>query len=238
MKASKRVLMRGNAMIRRSLFNRPAFVRRMFGVDVAPDPTAQSYCEWNTILFRMILPRYLRPRMRVLDMGTGAHGLLAIAAKKMRDDIEVTASDIVPDRIDHARETARRNRVDLEFRVASMFDGMPGPFDLILFAPPIIPSDELGELGYQWQEIPGLGTRRCWSSDGGANGMEILEPFLRKLQNHLAEGGIALVTINPSHCPGHFIRELCDENSLAVQRVHHIPGVVDAYVLEGKCPAR
>src|SRR3954462_10789603 len=98
MKATKRVLMRGNALLRRSVFNRPVFVRSVFGVDVAPDPTAQSYCEWATIMARLVLPRYLRHGQRVLDMGTGAHAVVAILAKKLRGDIHVIASDILAER--------------------------------------------------------------------------------------------------------------------------------------------
>ena len=114
---------------------------------------------------------------------------------------------------------------------SSLFDAIGSRFDLVLFNPPIIPSDELASLGYAWKQIDGLGKRRCWSSDGGHDGLQIIRPFLRDLPDHLTSDGVALVLVNPVHCRPALIQDLCDEYGLVLRETHRIPGVVTAYVL-------
>lgn len=78
------------------------------------------------------LSDYLQPGMRVCDVGTGS-GILAIAAVKLSaGSVIATDNDSLAVRV--ARENAELNGVEecIDFRVASLLDGMDGPFDLVI----------------------------------------------------------------------------------------------------------
>lgn len=75
MRRSKHILMRLNRLVLEGLFWRKGFIRTAFGVMVVAEPSEQSYCEWSTLLSRVLLRKYLRPTAQVLDIGAGAHAL-------------------------------------------------------------------------------------------------------------------------------------------------------------------
>ncbi len=84
----------------------------------------------STRLILKALPRYLRPRMRVLDLGTGS-GILAIAAARLGG--KALGVDIDPTVIPLAQANALKNGVEVGFRVGSLEEALPeGPFDLLL----------------------------------------------------------------------------------------------------------
>ena len=58
---------------------------------------------------------------RVLDIGTGS-GCIAIALKKAHPEWQVTGIDISAEAIEVAKENAPRNNVEVEFKVADIFD--------------------------------------------------------------------------------------------------------------------
>ena len=74
---------------------------------------------------------------RVLDIGTGS-GCIAIALKKAHPEWQVTGMDISEEAIEVARENARRNKVEVDFRVADIFSDGIGDFDIVVSNPPYI----------------------------------------------------------------------------------------------------
>ena len=78
------------------------------------------------------LSDFLQPGMRVCDVGAGS-GILAIAAVKLGAGA-ITATDNDDLAIRVARENAELNDVAerIDFRVASLLDGVDGPFDLVI----------------------------------------------------------------------------------------------------------
>lgn len=94
--------------------------------------------------------------LRVLDIGTGS-GCIAIALKKAHPEWEVMGIDISEGAIEVAKENAKRNDVEVEFRVADIFrtlkereprdsiDKNP-PYDIVVSNPPYICEREKEEM--------------------------------------------------------------------------------------------
>ena len=79
-------------------------------------------------------------KCRVLDVGTGS-GCIAIALKKAHPEWQVTGIDISAETIEVAKENAVRNNVDVEFKIADIFD-FNGDFDIVVSNPPYICESE------------------------------------------------------------------------------------------------
>jgi release factor glutamine methyltransferase len=81
--------------------------------------------------------------LHVLDIGTGS-GCIAIALKKAHPSWSVTGIDISPEAIAIARENARRNKVEVNFQVADIFDfNEENPkYDIVVSNPPYICESE------------------------------------------------------------------------------------------------
>ena len=78
--------------------------------------------------------------LRVLDVGTGS-GCIAIALKKAHPEWQVTGIDISAEAISVAKENALRNNVEVDFKVADIFD-FNGTFDVVVSNPPYIQESE------------------------------------------------------------------------------------------------
>ena len=63
----------------------------------------------------------LKSQIHVLDVGTGS-GCIAISLKKAHPEWQVTGIDISPQAIEVAKENAKRNGVEVEFKIADIFD--------------------------------------------------------------------------------------------------------------------
>ena len=81
--------------------------------------------------------KYQISNCRILDIGTGS-GCIAIALKKAHPELQVTGMDISEEAIKVARENARRNKVEVDFRVADIFSDGIGDFDIVVSNPPYI----------------------------------------------------------------------------------------------------
>jgi len=103
---------------------------------------------------------------KALDMGTGSGILAKEAAKYCKD---VVAVDI--------NKKLRFKRKHVGFVHSNLFSRVKGKFNLIIFNPPYLPSKKIEDI-----EI-----------DGGKNGTEIIERFLKQARAHLSEGGKILL---------------------------------------------
>lgn len=112
---------------------------------------------------------------RVLDMGTGS-GILAVAAAL--EGGEVTAVDISPEALACARRNAGTNGVEIAFIESDLFRHVKGSFDVVIFNPPYLPTEEWSNSSKGDQQ---------W--DGGGDGVVTIERFLRDLPDHLAPEG-------------------------------------------------
>jgi release factor glutamine methyltransferase len=118
-----------------------------------------------------------RPGDRVLEVGTGS-GL--IAAEIGREVTLVVATDINP----HAVFSASKAGVDVVR--TDLFAGIRGPFDLVLFNPPYLPTRPEERMD-DWLE---------YALDGGENGRAVIERVARGVGDVLSPDGRLLLLIS------------------------------------------
>ncbi len=115
---------------------------------------------------------------RVLEIGTGTGIIAIIAAKRAR---RVIATDINH----HALKCAVKNIIsnkafNVELREGNLFEPVINEkFDLILFNTPYLPSSS--------EEKVDDKLNAAW--DGGINGREVIDRFIRDIKDHLNPGG-------------------------------------------------
>ena len=134
---------------------------------------------------------------RVHEVGTGS-GAVALAVKRDRPGLLVTASDISADAVAVARENARRLRLDLAVWQA---DGLPpGTYDLVLAN---LPYTDSGQLTQQLPPEEGLFQPgvALWA------GADSLGP-IRRLIDQTPSGTLMALEHAPHHSP--MLRELLD----------------------------
>jgi HemK-related putative methylase len=110
----------------------------------------------------------------VLDMGTGS-GIQAKAAAKKENVKSVLAVDINPQAV---KELEKKAIKKIKVIQSNLFQNITKKFDTIIFNPPYLPNEE---------KDPDL------ALDGGEEGWELIEVFLKQARNHLKEKGIILL---------------------------------------------
>ena len=119
-------------------------------------------------------------RGNVLELGIGSGVVLAVLAALGAD--RLVGTDIDPSAINEASMLMRGSGVDVELLVGDLWTPLgTRRFDLIVANPPHFPTT---------QAYPG---RPPTWSHGGADGRRIVDPLLRGLRSHLAEGGHAIM---------------------------------------------
>jgi len=162
--------------------------------------------EDSELLLRAALAE-VRPDDRVLEVGTGsgyvAAGLLSRAGA-------VAATDINP----HAARCARARGVAAVR--TDLVAGLSGPFDLILFNPPYLPTTPEERVD-DWLE---------YALDGGSTGRVVIERFVADAGRVLAPFGRVLLLVSSLTGPDE-VREL-------FARKGFVSFVVDEEVIEGE----
>jgi release factor glutamine methyltransferase len=131
----------------------------------------------DTLLLLDAARQEVRHNDRVLEVGTGS-GLIA---RELAPSARVViATEINP----HAARTARDGGVSVVR--TDLFACIRGPFDLILFNPPYLPTQPEERLD-DWLE---------YALDGGENGRDTIARFLADAGRVLAPGGRILLLIS------------------------------------------
>jgi release factor glutamine methyltransferase len=155
--------------------------KKAFFGDLAFDVCKEVYePAEDTFLFADNL--HVKTGATVLDMGTGT-GILAVLAAK--NAATVVAIDINPYAARCAKQNAKQNRISNAYFIqGDLFSPLKpfAMFDLILFNSPYLPSEPNEQ--QTW-----LG--RAWS--GGESGREVIDRFIPKAHEHLAESGQVLL---------------------------------------------
>ncbi|WP_332448820.1 HemK2/MTQ2 family protein methyltransferase [Methanoculleus sp.] len=145
-----------------------------------------SPAEDSFLLLRAALAE-VRPTDRVLEVGTGS----GYVAAGLSGRAAVVATDINP----HAVACARARGVAAVR--TDLFSGLCGPFDLILFNPPYLPTLPEERID-DWLE---------YALDGGPTGRVVIERFVAEIGRVLSPFGRVLLLVSSLTDPG-AVREL------------------------------
>ncbi len=156
--------------------------REFWGLDLEVTPAALIPRADTETLVTATLEK-TAPTARVLDLGTGC-GAVALAIAKERPLARVLATDIDPKCAALCRRNAARLDIAIEVRVADLFEGVDGAFDVIASNPPYIDPDDdhlsRGDLRFEPQH----------ALIGGPNGgLAVIERLIRAAPDHLLPGG-------------------------------------------------
>jgi len=143
--------------------------------------------EEDTLLLLEAALAEVQPHDRILEVGTGSGHIAASLAGRAA---LVVALDLNP----HAARAARARRV--EVIRTDLFAGVRGPFDLVLFNPPYLPTAPDERID-DWLEF---------ALDGGPDGRRTIARFLDGLAAVLAPGGRALLLVSSLTGPGEVAR--------------------------------
>ena len=160
------------AYIRKSLLFSPSNP----SLSMKYDPGQVYSPEADTIMLLSAARAEVRPGDRVLEVGTGS-GLIAAEMAKIT---RIVATDINP----HAVTCAHDAGIDVVR--TDLFMGIRGPFNLVLFNPPYLPTPPEERID-DWLE---------YALDGGRSGRAVIERFARNVGEVLAPDGRILLLVS------------------------------------------
>lgn len=143
-----------------------------------PRPDTETLVDWAL----HVLPP--RPSPTVLDLGTGS-GAVALALQQQRPDAIVLATDRSVDALAVAHSNARRLGLPVRFAQADWFQGLHGPFDLIVSNPPYIADGDPHLAALTHEPLAALAS--------GPDGLDDLRTIIEQAGNRLTGGGWLLL---------------------------------------------
>jgi len=148
----------------------------------------------DTYLLLQAARKEVKAEDRVLEVGCGSgHIASALAAKA-----QVIATDINP----YAVRDARLH--GLEVIRADLLEGIRGPFDLVIFNPPYLPTQPQERID-DWLEL---------ALDGGRDGTEVIGRFAGQVRRVLGPGGRVLILVSSLTGPER-VRSIFSESGFA-----------------------
>lgn len=143
--------------------------------------------EDSHLLIEAMVAAGVAPGARVADLCTGS-GIVAVAAAQA-GAAEVTAFDICPKAVAHARRTVLTAGTDVTVHRGSWARAIEfGPFDVVVANPPYVPVCPTGDTD---GAVADAGPSQAW--DAGADGRLVLDPLCAAAPLLLDEGGTMLV---------------------------------------------
>lgn len=149
------------------------------GVFYATHPDVYDPSDDSFLLARVV-KEHAGNGVRVLEVGCGT-GLVGLTAAKA--GAEVTLTDANPFAVDLARHNAKENGVTVTAVETDLLHGLSGPFDVVCFNPPYLPTAEddivEGPLNLAF--------------DGGLDGNQVVLRFIAQIGALPTRPGIVLV---------------------------------------------
>jgi methylase of polypeptide subunit release factors len=208
------------APLLRSIRSMPFLTRWLFHVTIV-DTVHQHLWDSTTVVLRNAIGRYLKDGQRVLDLGTGHLGTLAVYCASIRN-VTVVAVDSDEAFIENARKVGRASNVSgIDFHRSDWFADVNGTFDLIISNPPYIPTS----VGDEHEHLTSY--RNTW--DGGSDGLAPARRILHDAPRFLAPDGRLLLGLDQLYVPMSAARDL-----VAQFPALRIEGVVTSRLLPSK----
>ena len=138
------------------------------------------------LLIEIILEKRKGPNESVLDLGTGT-GAIALSLAKERPSWSITATDISLEALNIAKQNAKLNNLNIDFKLGSWFAAIYNPepvFSIIVSNPPYIAA------GDSHLSHPNLCFEPKCALIGGETGLKDLEQIIREAPLFLKPGGI------------------------------------------------
>ena len=158
-----------------------------------------------------------QPGDAVLDLCTGS-GALAIALRKLRPGLIVTATDLSGDALALARENARALNAQVRLLQGDLFAPVRGEvFDVIVSNPPYIPEALRGRLQPEVEQEPAL------ALFAGEDGLDFYRRIAREAPGFLRAGGRLLLEIGDSQ--GTAVRRLLEEGFHGIRILNDLNGL-------------
>lgn len=161
--------------------------REFYGLDLyidehvlTPRIETERMAEWAI--------EYAPSDSRLIDIGTGS-GALAIAIKKHRPDLHITATDISTEAIAVARHNCQKHGVEIELVVSDLFSNIDGSFKTVVTNLPYLRDD--ADLMPEVRREPSV------ALFGGTDGLELYRRFLLELPGHLEPNGLLFTECDP-----------------------------------------
>ena len=191
------------------LRSRPSSVKLLFGFEPAGvRPLHGGFWDWSTLALRQALLQFPPSGKDLLEVGTGAIGVLAIFAALRLRPKSICAADVIPENIVTARAIAERCGVHIRFVESDLFRDIPGVFDVIVFNPPYVDAQAGRRLGL-YPDAPSEAR-----SNGGRLGLEVAARFLKEAPAHLRSGGTIFLGLSDFHVGPRRAAELIERAGL------------------------
>lgn len=134
-------------------------------------------------LVDLVLKENSKADLQILDIGTGS-GAIAISLKSARPDWHVTASDILSEALQLAKENSEKNQASVDFIESDVFNQISGKFDVIISNPPYIAYDDEDEVG-----VNVLASEPHLALFADEDGFAIYRRIIEGASSHLTENG-------------------------------------------------
>ena len=144
----------------------------------------------ETELLVDVAKKNLEGSAAVLDLCTGS-GAIAIALKKERPELSVTASDISPEALKYAFLNRDSHKLDIELLEGDLFEPFSGRvFDAITVNPPYVKPSEKPLMG---KDV--LASEPELALFSGVDGLDLLRKIAAEAKDYLNPGGFLISEI-------------------------------------------
>ena len=154
-----------------------------YGLDFKVTKDVLSPRQETEILVENVI-KHIKPKFRVLDIGTGS-GVIAVCIAKFAN-CSVTAVDISDKALLVASSNAQKNDCKVEFKNSNLFDNLKTAkrFDIIVSNPPYIPTNQIDKLDVEVKNYdPKL------ALDGGLDGLDFYKKIIEQSPKYLSKNG-------------------------------------------------
>lgn len=166
--------------------------RRIFRVNIVNREHDHLWDETTLIMHKALRTR-VKDGQRILDLGTGQIGVLALYCAGLAD-VDVLGVDINESYVANARRTAEASgRAGVRFVTGDWFSNVDGRYDLIISNIPYIPTC----VGIARKDP--CRDREVW--DGGDDGCAHARIILAQVRDYLLPGGRLLMGANSLYVP-------------------------------------